>query len=423
MNVINLLIKLSFELVYYFTKLDSYENIIIRSLKHISEYNIIFVKIFQWIWMSSESSDNNYITPKIEDEIHSYTNNTPYVETDIDYKNLLDIYIEAHKKGDKFELASSKPINSGSISLIFKAKLNDKDIVVKVLRKNIKSKLEDGINLLVWLENFLYKIPLSIFNAKMFEKNKSHILNQINFVHEAENLSLFHKNFKNSKYAITPSVYTDYTISNPNVILMSTIEGKYSYELNNEELNKYKLPFMKFVLNSLFTKHIFHCDLHQGNILFMESLSKSGEIIYKVGIIDMGMVTKMSIDEVDFMYIWLNGLFNDKFDEFINYAKREEVSKTFYEENHNNPECLNEIYQLHKDKKIFVCFDGDEFAKDVHLFLSIFKKYNCRISARYNFFLLALIPIMGLMSKFGPDSENKNIKNYLIKMSNNSLLD
>lgn len=155
----------------------------------------------------------------------------------------------------------------------------------------------------------------------------------------------------------------------------------------------------------------------------MESLSKSGEIIYKVGIIDMGMVTKMSIDEVDFMYIWLNGLFNDKFDEFINYAKREEVSKTFYEENHNNPECLNEIYQLHKDKKIFVCFDGDEFAKDVHLFLSIFKKYNCRISARYNFFLLALIPIMGLMSKFGPDSENKNIKNYLIKMSNNSLLD
>ena len=348
MNFINLIIKLFFELILYLFGLRTYENAIINVLKYISQYNIIFVKIFQWAWINNNNSDNSNNscqTQKIEDVLYSYTNNTPYDYTDIDYKNLLDIYIEANKRGDVFEIVDTKPINSGSISLIFKAKLNSKDIVVKMLRTNIKEKLNDGLNLLIKIENLLYDFShlfgYDIMSTKMFEKNKSNILNQINFLNETENLSIFYKNFKKTKYVETPFVYPEYTKIIPNIILMDEIKGKYLYELSELEAGNYIMSFFKFVMDSIFIKNIFHCDLHQGNILFYSEKSNDGEkTLYKVGIIDMGMITPMSINEVNFLYMWMSGLFNDKFVDFIDYVKSEYPNENFFENNNNYIDSL-----------------------------------------------------------------------------------
>lgn len=427
MNLIKLIINILLEIIWYKLGYSFYENMVINTLKHISDYNIIFVKIFQWVWINNEPDSNKYITQKIEDAIYSYTNNTPYNETDINYKNLLDVYISANKNGDKFELVSTTPINSGSISLIFKAKLNNKDIVVKMLRTNIKERLEKGLGLLINLENFLHKLSywlgINLVSTKMFEKNKFNIMNQVNFINETENLLIFYKNFKNTKYAETPFVYSNYTISNPNVILMDEIKGKYLCEINNDDLNKYLMGFFKFVMDSIFIKNIFHCDLHQGNVLFYNE-EYNGKTLYKVGIIDMGMITKMNVDEVNFMYMWLSGLFNDKFADFIDYIKKEYKKDNFFEDNNINPQCFDDIQQLYMSGKIFNEFESEKIVRDIHSFLNIFLKYNCRISSRYNFFLLSMIPILGIISKLSPEfKKNKNIKTYLNKMSNSDLYD
>lgn len=428
MNLVKLIIKILSELIRYGFKITTWEYMIINMLKCISEYNIIFVKIFQWVWINNDSGDNTYITPEIENALYSYANNTPYNETDINYKNLLDVYIEASKIGDKFELISTKPTNSGSISLIFKAKLNDKDVVVKMLRTNIRERLEKGLELLIWIENFLYKVShwlgINLISTKMFEKNKSNMLNQVNFINETENLLIFYKNFKNTKYVETPNVYSNYTISNPNIILMDEIKGKYLCELENSELSNYLLGFFKFVMDSIFIKNIFHCDLHQGNVLFY-SEERNNKQLYKVGIIDMGMITHMNVYEVNFIYMLLNGLFNDKFADFIEYIKKEYVNDNFFENTDViNHKCFDDILQAHLEGKLFIEFNNDRFVRDVHWFLNTFKKYNCRISSRYNFFLLSMIPILGIASKLSPEfKKNRNIRSYLNKMSNNDLYD
>jgi len=425
MNIIKFIIKIIIEIFFYIFKYKNYEDTIISLLGSVGEYNIIFVKIFQWTCINNNSEDNKYITDRIVNEIHSYTNNTPYNDSDINYKSLLDIYLIAQKKGDIFELDDLKPINSGSISLVFKAKLNNKNIAVKILRKNIKEKLESGLELLINIEYIMYHIPFfnKYSNTKIFEKNKLNILNQINFTNESENLLIFYNDFKNNKYIMTPNVYVDYTNLDSNIILMDFIDGKYLYELENNELNNYFHPFLKFIMDSLFIKNIFHCDLHQGNILFFCKVT-NGKIIYRIGIIDMGMVTKINIDEINFIYLWLNGIFNYKFLELIEYMENINNHSHIFENNTTNEKCFKHIRNLYNKKEIFCDLKTEDVIRDTHKFLGIFYKYNCKISSRFSFFILSLIPIFSLLLKLGPNIEKSDyIKIQLDKMSNNSLLD
>lgn len=424
MNIILLIINFLYILVKFIFGYLNYNNLVIKILTYLSEYNIIFVKIFQWTWIN-----NNFLTPQIQNLIYSFGNNTPYIDNDINYKDLLDIYDIANKEKYIFEIDNLKPINSGTISLVFKGKLNNKDIVIKILRNGIKNKLEKGLNLLINLEKIIHIIPFipNIFNAKIFEKNKINILNQINFTNESENLLLFYNNFKNSKYVVIPNVNLIFTQKNSNIILMDYIDGKYLYELDVNERDNYLNPFLKFVMNSIFKKYIFHCDLHQGNVLFIKE-EKDNKIIYKVGIIDMGMVTKLTIDEVNFIYIWLKSIFGYTFLDLIDFIKKKENYFQIFENTKINTDinndCMEYIANLYINQNIFYELNSDNFIKDIYLFMNILKKYNLILSPRYNFFLLSIIPIINISLKLGHSiDKKKSILEYFNKINNLNLLD
>ena len=429
MNTIKLIINIVFQIFTYIFNYKKYDDFAINLIRIIGEYNIIFIKIFQWIWINN-SNDNNYITEKIENEMRTYTNNTPFTENDINYKSLLNLHITANKNNDIFELDNTSPINSGTISLVFKGKLNKKEIVVKILRKDIKEKLERGLNFLIGLERVAYHIPIinHYVSTKIFEKNKSHIIEQINFIRETENLMLFNNKFKKNKFVTVPNVYNHYTLSDTNIIVMDYINGKYLFELENNELDKYLYPFFKFISNSIFNKKIFHCDLHQGNILFYkETINKNDTniFIYKVGIIDYGMITTLNIDEINFMYLWLNGIFKKQFGELIDYIKNPNNVSHIFDEYDNINECMDFFCDLYENNKIFNDLENTKITiDDMYLFLNIIKKYNCKLSSRYNFFILSFIPILSILVKLSPDVERRKIiTTFLDKMSKNQLLD
>jgi predicted unusual protein kinase regulating ubiquinone biosynthesis (AarF/ABC1/UbiB family) len=423
MNTFKLIIEVLTEIYFYIFKYKDYDNFIISLMKAIGEYNIIFVKIFQWI---NNNNTNSMITNSIENEIRSFTNNVPYNEFDIDYKSLLDLYKITNENSDKFELVSLEPINSGSISLVFKGKLNDKDIAIKILRKNIIDKIEKGINLLINFENIIYYIPFFNYyvSTKIFKNNKEHIFNQINFVNESENIMMFYKKFKKNKFVLVPNVYNNYTKLNNNIIIMDYINGKYLYQLDSSELDKFFIPFYKFIVNSIFYKKIFHCDLHQGNVLFFKE-TYDNELIYKVGIIDFGMITKLNTDEINFIYVWLNGIFNQKFKDLIEYLKNQNNVSNIFDDYEQINDCALLLEKLYEEKKIFYELEKSEvFMGDIYIFLNMLKKFNCKISQRYNFFVLSLIPIFTILLKLGPNIEKRNIiKEILIKIEYNNLED
>ena len=97
----------------------------------LSKINILYVKIFQAIALN-----NNFIDEKSNNYFLKYTDNAPYVTSDIDYKTLFKLIKEYNLKMEN----NYSPINSGMISLVFKAtKLNTNEtIIIKMKRNNMK---------------------------------------------------------------------------------------------------------------------------------------------------------------------------------------------------------------------------------------------------------------------------------------------
>jgi predicted unusual protein kinase regulating ubiquinone biosynthesis (AarF/ABC1/UbiB family) len=402
--------------IKYIVNIQNYDDTVISILKHVSEYNIIFVKIYQWTRIKNDINENDSITEKISEEIYKYANKTFYKEEDIDYKSLLNIYETANKLGDKFEFYDLKPINSGTISLIFKGKLNGKDVIIKLLRKNIKKELENGLNILINIENVLYNLPIirKYYNLKMFDENMEVILNQTNFMNEVENLKLFYKSFKDVDNIITPNVYEEYTKNNENLIVMEYIDGKYLYELDREELDKYFNNFILFIIKSLFTYNIFHSDLHQGNILFINYNKR-----YKIGIIDMGMVIILNNNELDFAYLFLTVIYNNNFMEFLEYIDIDINRNIMFKNSLNIDKCILYLKKLYNNNEIFYDPNTKVIISDINKLLQILKKFNCILYHRYKFIILSMIPIFGIIDKLGPGIIKKDIvKNIMNNMVN-----
>jgi predicted unusual protein kinase regulating ubiquinone biosynthesis (AarF/ABC1/UbiB family) len=420
MKVIFSLIRIIFiiikEYVKYIFGIITYEDVIINSIDKLSNYNIIFTKIYQW------NCNKNYLTKKISLFLNKYGNNVPYNSNDIDNENLLKLMIHANKLNDKLEILDiDRPTNSGSISLIFNAKLNDKPVIIKILRKNIKNTIIDGVNLLIFFGDIIKYIPkLNLLMVDVIiKKNKLNLYNQINFMNEINNLEMYHNKFLTHKYIVTPYVYSEYTHQNNNLIIMEKISGKHIHELSHEELNHYTLPFVKFILKSLFSKNILHGDLHHGNILFFNEIIDDSKI-YKIGIIDMGMVFNLKINDVNFIYLLLLGIFNDEIENFINYLNNN--GDTVFENSSklqiNN--CTNDLKNKYFNKKIFKNVeDFEEVMDDMYLFLQIIKNNKCEFDTNKNKLILAIIPIFSVINKLGEgEVPFNNIREQICKINN-----
>ena len=140
---LNSIKRLGFQSLFYWTINDTllFPPLQTKTLNELSTINIFYTKLIQWI------SDNNVHNEEISNYIKIFTNNVKYNQSDIDYKSLLELNLIAHNNGDKLVITDLIPINSGTISLVFKGLLNDKPIVIKLLRKDINKTLKESVDL------------------------------------------------------------------------------------------------------------------------------------------------------------------------------------------------------------------------------------------------------------------------------------
>ena len=389
-NIINTMIIIFVELLLYFIYYQNYNRTIINILDKLGNYNIVYAKILQWVFIENNTNNTNN---EILEHIKSYTNNTPYQIADIDYKNLLKLYGVADLNSDKLEIIEFEPMNTGTISLVFKARLNNESIVIKILRKDIVIKINEGIDFLIFIANIIKYIPY--LNMFMFDKliteNRINIIKQTNFINEIENIDLFYNSFKKHKYVVVPKVYKNYTNSLNNIIIMDYIHGKNINELEEEEKDFYLIAYIKYLISATFIKKIIHADLHQGNILFVKS-NKDNEPIYKVGIIDLGMIIQLNIDEINFIYSFLINLFNCEFDKIIKYIDN---NKNHLIENinlNNYNMMINEFNDLHDQKKLFNTNNIQKLINEIPIFLNVIKKWKCELKNNLYCILSSFIP-------------------------------
>jgi predicted unusual protein kinase regulating ubiquinone biosynthesis (AarF/ABC1/UbiB family) len=243
----------------------------------------MFVKLMQSLaGIKNMPNDINAI-------IKQNTNHVYYSDDEIDHKLLLHITNKYNIKLDQLE-----PINSGMVAIVFSGvDKNNKRVIIKIKRKNIKSRIENGYKSL----NRLYTItsymvyPFRMFdeallNIRSFIESKDYILTQCEFNSEINAMNSIRKTFSEyNKDIIIPVCYNDDDDrEDTQFIIMEFIDGTTCFDVDD----KYKkaaceLLFM-FTFTTSFFGEMYHSDLHPGNLLVITN----GDRV-KLGIIDYGM--------------------------------------------------------------------------------------------------------------------------------------
>ena len=252
----------------------------------LSSINILCVKIFQAIALN-----NSLIDESTNNKLLQFTDNAPWNYSDVELHNLHEI---SKKYNLQLKFGYEVPINSGMISLVFKAFKKDElnqPVIIKMKRKNIQEKLDDAIENLLFGIKLLSFIP--IFNkydlSKIVNKNVDIIRSQTNFLEEVDNMTRIKNNCKNLKYVKIPSANRAVTEEYPNCILMDYIEGIKITQIQKEDYDGFAKQVMKFGFVTSIVHGVTHGDLHGGNILFIKD-NNDERYPYKIGVIDFGIV-------------------------------------------------------------------------------------------------------------------------------------
>ena len=282
-----------------------YSSFIDRLTIRLSSINILYVKIFQ-----AFALNNNLIDDKINNKLLKFTDNAPWNYSDINLSDLIELL---YKYNLILKEGGEVPINSGMISLVFKAYKDNNmlnPVIIKIKRKNIENKLNDAIDNLTFCLYMLSFIPIihKYQIVEVIEKNTEMVRQQTNFIEEINNMELMRENCKHLKYVKIPMANREVTEKYPNIILMDYINGITINQINEDDYDGFAKQVVKFGLVTTIIHGVTHGDLHSGNILFIKD-NNDAKYLYKIGIIDFGIIYKVENQYKGFLFDIFTKLF------------------------------------------------------------------------------------------------------------------
>ena len=296
--------------------------LLIDFVETLSKDNIFYIKIFQGI-----GSNTNIFNEKQSEYLKIFLDKVPYKISEL-YDELNEELNKVREKNEelKIDLYTLEIINSGIIGIVYKAKMNDKTIVIKVIKNNIRNKIYDALNEYEKIIKVLKYFSLFKFYYidDIFYSNKELLLKQLDFMFEVENMKIFYENNKHTDYIEIPYVYEEFTKNNNKIIVMDYLDGKKLNEIEEDDKDNYLEQLVNFSFKSILFNRTFHCDLHPGNIIFLDNPKR-------LGIIDYGIIGNITKEEQENIYNFFNEIFKNK-----NY---EEGSKILID---NCSEVINE---------------------------------------------------------------------------------
>jgi predicted unusual protein kinase regulating ubiquinone biosynthesis (AarF/ABC1/UbiB family) len=367
---VNIGFIVSSEIVFY-TIFNDYLRFIHNITHRLASVNILYVKLFQSI-----ASNNKLIDEKTNNELLKFTDKAPWNYSDIRLYELIEIV-------DRYDLILTKgfesPINSGMISLVYKAirKSDNKDVIIKMKRNNIENTLNtaiENLKLCIYLLSFIpivhkYKI------ADIVNKNIEIIYHQLNFNEEVENIITIRNNCKNLKYVKIPEVYEDVTKEYPNFIMMEYINGIKINDIKEEDYYNFAKQILKFGFVTTIVHGSAHGDLHSGNILFIKD-DDDKKYPYKIGVIDFGIVFKIDDDYKETLFTFLTNIFEIPTKDSIKYI----LNSSFFEPknviNHISEEHYNIILDI-GSKMLDDILIGSKKPDQYEMFNFLSKFLNC----------------------------------------------
>jgi ubiquinone biosynthesis protein len=181
------------------------------------------------------------------------------------------------------------PLASASIAQVHAATLEDgTEVVVKVQHAGIEETVVNDLEILVTLAGLAEKYgrDLRLYQpVRVVTEFRRHLLRELDFDREEQNLLQFQKNFEDDETVHIPSPFSE--LSAKRVLTMERLDGfgiAETERLAEEGVDRRELAKrgINVFLEMIFRDRFFHADPHPGNILVMP-----GNVI---GLLDCGMV-------------------------------------------------------------------------------------------------------------------------------------
>lgn len=288
--------------IKYLICLISYNDFVKNAFDLLIEHNILFVKVFQVL------SANKFMPSDFSDYFRKCTNNSSFSYDDIDFELLEEI-----KRVYNIQLYSERPINTGMIAIVFKGSMNGKDVAIKMTRRNIHARLDDGYKELQQfykLLNFIWRDNPFLSLIANFIKAKECILDQCSFQNEikATNVmrnSLSEIDLTDTDNLIVPEIYNNNDESR--FIISEFLDGRDCFSIDDSDKDHYTRLIVTFAMLEIFLTNVVHTDSHPGNMIYMK---RNG--VLQIGIIDFGMHLYMSTEIRNCMVSILSDINNSR---------------------------------------------------------------------------------------------------------------
>ena len=200
---------------------------------------------------------------------------------------------------DLFSDFVAKPLASASIAQVHSAKLNGKEVIIKVIRPDIKKTIESDIELMRTIAAALQKLlpdGKRLRPVEVVEEYQRTIIDELDLSHEAANGIQFKRNFEGSDALYVPTIYSEY--SHRNVMVMERIYGTPIADLaklraQNTNMKKLAERGVEVFFTQVFRDSFFHADMHPGNIFVNTSNPAEPQYIT----IDFGIVGTLNSED------------------------------------------------------------------------------------------------------------------------------
>ena len=175
--------------------------------------------------------------------------------------------------GEVFLAFDEMPLASASIAQVHAARLHDgTDVVVKVLRPNIRQYIRRDVSLLrtiAGMAEYYWKESRRLRPCEVIAEFEKTLYDELDLLREAANASQLRRNFKDSDMLYVPEIYWAYC--RPNVMVMERISGISvsnigALRASGIDLKALSERGVELFFTQVFRHNFFHADMHPGNI-------------------------------------------------------------------------------------------------------------------------------------------------------------
>lgn len=356
--------------------------------KAFEELGPTFIKIGQILSTRPDLISEEYIS-----ELSKLQDNVPTEK----FEDMSSVFYQefCRKIEEEFLYIDKEPLASASIAQVYRGILKDgKDVVIKIQRPNIRSKMNIDFDILINLSEKIGKVfkEIVVDPKEILIEIKSAAERELNFKIEADSIERFRQLNKN-----IPCIYAPYVIkelSGETILTLENIEGfKISDKKSIEELGYDKediarrltLSYFKQVLKDGF----FHGDPHPGNILIREG---------KICFVDFGIMGVLSKEKREELNRGIDGIVNEDIDKLTDFVINIAIKsgKVNREILYKDIEYMFKSYYTTSLKNIKIATLFQEVS-------TIAKRNNLRLSSDFTMLIRTMVIVEGIVVDLSPE--------------------